>query len=197
MNFLFRETYWAGILILAGILLVLRNVFKLDIPVMGVIFPVIIISWGINILMGSKPFFDIETNVVFHNGQTTTVHGRSQHNVAFGKGDYDLRNIQVTTENVRVDVDAVFSTASVRIDPRVPTRVKASSVFGSARLPDGSMVSFGDRTYYTKAYREGSPYVDVRADVVFGEMRIIEDSVTTVNSSPASNDDNDENSDDD
>jgi len=65
MNFLFRETYWAGILILAGILLVLRNVFKLDIPVMGVIFPVIIISWGVNILMGSKPFFDVNTNVVF------------------------------------------------------------------------------------------------------------------------------------
>ena len=192
MNFLFRETYWAGILILAGILLVLRNVFKLDIPVMGVIFPVIIISWGVNILMGSKPFFDVNTNVVFHSGQTTTVHGRSQHSVSFGKGDYDLRNIQVTTETVRVDVDAVFSTASVRVDPRVPTRVKASSVFGSARLPDGSMVSFGDRTYYTKAYREGSPFVDVRADVVFGEMRIIEDSVTSVNSSPTPNDDDED-----
>ncbi len=173
MNFLFRETYWAGILILAGLLLILRNVFKIDLPVMGIIIPVIIISWGVNILLGSSNSSKESTS--FFSSHTSTVGRENSHyNVVFGKGHYDLRTVKPGDRGGLVTIDAVFASSQVLIDPNVPMRIKASSVFGSCRLPDGSMVSFGDRTYYTRAYRADSPYVDVKADVVFGDMRIIE-----------------------
>ena len=176
MNFLFRESYWAGILILAGVLLILRNVFKLDLPVMGIIIPVIIISWGVSILVNSNRSSDNGSSTVFSHNTTTEVNEGSQHSVVFGKGDYDLRKVK---PGVRVDIDAVFSTANVRIDPNVPMRIKISSAFASARMPDGAVSSFGERRFFTKAYQEGQPFVDVRCDVVFGDLRIIEDSTAT------------------
>ena len=179
MNFLFREAYWASLLILAGVLLIVRNVFKLDLPVMGIIFPVIIISWGISILLGPKGNSDTDSTFLFHNGSVTGVDGNSSYNVVFGKGTYDLRNIKVTDKNTRVDLDAVFSSAFVKINPNTPMKIKVSAVFASGRLPDGSVISFGDRTYYTKAYHADSAYVEVHADVVFGDLRIIEDEAIT------------------
>jgi hypothetical protein len=185
MNFLFRETYWAGILILAGLLLILRNVFKVDIPVLGVIIPIIIISWGINMLLGSKTNSDNDNAFVFSKGATEVREG-GQHSVVFGKGDFDVRGVKPNGKNIRVDVDAVFSSAAVMIDPNTPTRIKVSSVFASGRLPDGSVVSFGERKYFTPSYKENEPYLDLRCDVVFGDLKIYQDATTSVkDSTPA------------
>ena len=187
MNFLFRETYWAGILILAGLLLILRNVFKIDIPVMGIIIPIIIISWGVNILLGSKISSENDNAYVFHKGSTQVREG-GQHSVVFGKGDFDLRGVKPNGSNVRVDVDAVFSSADVVIDPNTPTRIKVSSVFASGRLPDGSVVSFGERKYFTPSYKQGEPYLDLRCDVVFGDLKIFQDAPSTVKDSTVAKD---------
>ncbi|HYM19534.1 MAG TPA: hypothetical protein VEW28_00860 [Candidatus Kapabacteria bacterium] len=178
MNFLFRETYWAGILILAGILLIIRNVFKVDLPVMGIVIPVIIISLGISLLMGSRESSGNENTVFFHGGSTQVREG-GQHSVVFGKGDFDLRNVKPNGATIRVDVDAVFSSASVMINPNTPTRIKVSSVFASGRMPDGSVVTFGERKYFTPSYKEGEPFVDLRCDVVFGDLKIFQDTSTT------------------
>ncbi|MBS1902138.1 MAG: hypothetical protein JSS75_00345 [Bacteroidetes bacterium] len=176
MNFLFRETYWAGILILAGILMILKNVFKLDIPVMGVIIPVIIISWGVSLLIGSKGSPADDDNTVLFNHTQTTVNGGSKHSVVFGKTEYDLRNAKPGT---RVDVDAVFASATLTVNPNTPMKIKISSAFGSGRLPDGNLVTFGERRYTSPGYREGEPFVDLRCDVVFGDLKIYPDTSST------------------
>ncbi len=179
MNFLFREAYWASLLILAGVLLIVRNVFKLDLPVIGIIFPIIIISWGVSILLGPKGNADNDSTLLFHNGSVTGVDGNSSYNVIFGKGTYDLRNIKVGDKNTRVDIDAIFSSAFVRINPNIPMKIIVSAVFASGKLPDGSVISFGDRTYTTRSYNADSAYVEVYADVFFGDLRIIEDDSAT------------------
>jgi hypothetical protein len=175
MNFLFRETYWAGILILAGLLLILRNVFKLDIPVMGVIIPIIIISWGVSLLMKSSGNGVNDNTVMFHNGQTQ-VNEASKHSVVFGKGEYDLRGAKPGS---RIDIDAVFSSATITINPNTPMKIKMSSAFGSGRMPDGTLVTFGERRYTTPAFKDGEPFVDLRCDVVFGDLKIYPDTSTT------------------
>ena len=180
MNILFKEAYWGSLVILAGILLISRNVFKIDLPVMGIIIPIIIISIGVAMLTGTKGSLHIRggKDAVFSESRYEANNDDTEYNVVFGKGMYDLRNIKPTDKDVRIEINTVFGGAEIIISPDIPLIITISSVFGGAKLPDGGSVAFGERTYKTPAYRDGTPCVRVKADVVFGgvDVRIRTDS---------------------
>ncbi len=182
MNIIFREAYWGSLIILAGILLILRNVLKVDIPVMGIIIPVVIISIGVAMLTGSKgsPLHIRGKDAVFSEGRYEANSEDAEYNVVFGKGVYDLRSIKPTDKDVHIELNTVFGGSEIFISAETPMIVTISSVFGGGKFPDGSSISFGERSYKTPAYREGEPCVRVKADVVFGgiDVRIRTDSTS-------------------
>jgi hypothetical protein len=178
MNIFFKEAYWGALIILAGVLLIARNIFKIDIPVWGIIFPIIIISIGISILAGGRGGPE-GSKAVFTESSMTADSSDSEYSIVFGKGEYDLRRIKPVDKNISVEINAVFSSAVVRIDPTTPMRIKIESAFAGGHSPGGHIASIGDNSYRTPAYKEGAPFVDVRASVVFGSLRIVEDTVTS------------------
>lgn len=178
MNIIFKEAYWGALIILAGVLLIARNVFKIDIPVWGVIFPIIIISIGVSILFGVGTGMG-GAKAIFTESNVTADSSDSEYSVVFGKGEYDLRRIKPAGKNIAVEINAVFSSAVVRIDPNTPMRIKIESAFAGGHSPGGHVASFGDNSYKTRSFQEGMPFVDVRASVVFGSLHIIEDTAAT------------------
>ncbi|MEP7234690.1 MAG: hypothetical protein ABI778_05275, partial [Ignavibacteriota bacterium] len=165
MNFLFREAYWGAIIILAGVLLILRNVFKIDLPVMGIIFPLVIITLGISLLIGNRSgesrIWSGGKSTIFSDERFESVSGDEHYSVVFGKGSYDLRDLRPTDKDIRVDISCAFGGAEIFINPAIPMKIKISAAFGGGQLPDGRTVAFGERTYKTSAYREGAPCVYV------------------------------------
>ncbi|MDP4220186.1 MAG: LiaF-related protein [Bacteroidota bacterium] len=184
MNIIFRETYWGALIILAGILLILRNVFKIDLPVMGIIFPIFIITIGVSLLSGFRSSGERHgKNVMFSDSEFETVTSDEHYSVVFGKGSYDLRNLKPLDKDIHVDINCAFGGVEVFINPNIPLKIKVSSAFGGGQLPDGRTVAFGERVYKTPAYRDGSPSVIVKANVAFGGVEIRErsDSTSTSN----------------
>ena len=180
MNIIFREYYWGAIIILAGVLLIVRNVFKVDLPVMGIIFPIFIITIGISLLTGSRGEAKGWTgkHIIFSDQQFDTISGNERYSVVFGKGSYDLRSLRPTDKDINVDISCAFGGVEILINPTIPMRIKVSSAFGGGQMPDGHTVAFGERVYKTQAYREGMPCVVIKANVAFGgvEIREIKDS---------------------
>jgi hypothetical protein len=181
MNIIFREAYWGGLIILAGVLLIVRNVFKIDLPVMGIIFPIFIITIGISLLSGFRGPERDAKNILFSDGDFDTVDGGDHYNVVFGKGSYDLRSMKATDKDLNVDINCAFGSAELLINPANAMKIKVSSAFGGGHLPNGNNVSFGERMYTTAAYRDGQPCVRVKVDVAFGgvEIREIKDSTSS------------------
>ncbi len=184
MNIIFRETYWGALIILAGVLLIIRNVFKIDLPVMGIIFPIFIITIGISLLSGFRNSNAGERHgkdVIFSDGQFETANSDERYSVVFGKGSYDLRNLKPTDKDIHVDVNCAFGGVEILINPAVPMKIKVASAFGGGQMPDGHTVAFGERIYRTPAYREGLPCVNVKANVAFGgvEIRELKDSTAS------------------
>jgi predicted membrane protein len=175
MSILFRETFWGALIVLAGILLIVRNVFKIDLPVMGIIFPIIIITVGISLLTGARMTPQSSRHTMFNEGTYEAASGEnSKYSVVFGKGVYDLRNIKPVDKDIHVDVSTVFGGAEIIVDRNTPLIVDGASVFGAVEFPNKESVSFGDRTYKSSGYVEGSPAIRVHAKVVFGGIEIID-----------------------
>jgi predicted membrane protein len=179
MNILFRETFWGALIVLAGLLLIIRNVFKIDLPVMGIIFPIIIITLGISLLTGARVMPHSGRNTLFSEGSYEASGENAKYSVVFGKGVYDLRKIKPVDKDVHIEVNTVFGGAEIIVDRNTPLIVDGASVFGAVEFPNKESVSFGDKTYTTAGYSEGTPAIRLHAKVVFGGIEIIDRSDST------------------
>jgi predicted membrane protein len=163
--------FWGGILILWGITLVLKALFKIDIPFFRILLAAILIYFGLKLLIsgwggknGSRTAFN-RTHVTVHN----TV---SQHDVIFGSSDIDLRNIELEEKNARAEVDVIFGSANILVDQQTPVKIYLDTVFGDCRVDGKNIGPFGKSIYTTESFKEGEYYLEVELDIVFGSARI-------------------------
>lgn len=177
MNFFFKGYFWALVVILAGLMMLLNttNIFHFKIPVGSVIIALLLILLGVQLLIGPKNITGIRSSheVIFDDAKLEANETDNKYEVIFGKSTIDLTEITNRSSRSSVKTDVVFGQATIKIKKSDPIRIKASSVFGNVTLPDGNTVSFGDRTYETESYRDSDKKIQLKVDVVFGEATIL------------------------
>ncbi|HYW81970.1 MAG TPA: hypothetical protein VFB30_01865, partial [Spirochaetia bacterium] len=74
---------------------------------------------------------------------------------------------------VRTEVNVVFGSGTLRLNPAMPVRVNMSSAFGTVEAPGGRSIAFGDMVYTSPSYKDGAPALEVHATAVFGRLTIL------------------------
>ncbi|MDI6757215.1 MAG: hypothetical protein QME32_04250, partial [Endomicrobiia bacterium] len=179
-GFLFGGVFWGSILIFLGLSLIAKVIFHVNIPVFRIAFAFVLIYLGVQLLFcGRWCRFtprSVGGDIVFSEGEMKYDASRREYSVVFGKGMLNLASglspSDVSKNSVEKEVNAVFGNCRVNINPAVPTKIKASAVFGAAVLPDGSSVSFGDRIFTTPSFKEGAPHLYIKVGAVFGSVEI-------------------------
>jgi predicted membrane protein len=177
MNFFFKGYFWAIVIIVAGSLMLINTtkILSFKIPVFSVIVALLLILLGVQLLIGPKNISGIRSSheVIFDEGKLEANETDDKFDVIFGKSTIDLTQISTKTNHTTVKVDVVFGQGTIKIKKSDPIRIKASSVFGNITLPNGTNVSFGDRTYETDSYHDSDKKIQLKVDVVFGESTIL------------------------
>jgi hypothetical protein len=174
MKMLFTGTFWGIVLILAGISVLVKVFFHVDIPVFRIIFGIIVISFGLSILIG-KPFVCTHrdsSHIVFGEGKLGRNGDQSDYNVVFGKGVTDLSGLSEKGSR-RIAINTVFGENTVYISPDVPVHIIVNTVFAGAVLPDGNTAAMGTFHYRSPNLEKASEHLTIEANVVFGSMRIL------------------------
>jgi len=172
MGFLSSAFFWGGLVVFIGLSIILRAV--------GVKFPLFSFALGLFFLwLGASIIVNAVNRtrargVAFDDAKVEVTGDASEYSTVFGRSDVDLTTTRPEGSSRKVEVDAVFGAAVVRIDPNVPMRIQASAAFGSVRLPDGNSVAFGDMNYQTRAFKPDSACIVLKASAVFGSVEIIE-----------------------
>jgi len=60
----------------------------------------------------------------------------------------------------------------LKIDDKTPVKMKAEAVFGNAELPNGNAATFGTNRYESESFNKDTAYLYVKADVVFGSLKV-------------------------
>lgn len=163
--------FWGLLLIILGVLYFLRNALNFDIPVGDIFFPILLILFVLGLIF--RPHGHKTTNsVVFDEADISATTDEKEYSAVFGRASFDLTNLK--PENKTIKVSAVFGSGIVKINSKIPVKIKSSGVFGAVHLPDGDSVAFGERTYTNKSYKEKSPFLYIEASAVFGNLEIIE-----------------------
>jgi predicted membrane protein len=174
MGFLFSGMFWGVFLILIGVVMILNMIFGIRIPVFRILFALFLIFWGISMLTGINFRGHGRNTAVFERKDIAADGTHNDYSVVFGKSTVDLSSVKLEDAVKRVRVSTVFGGSTVLIDKAMPVRIRISSAFAGARLPDGNVISFGDYTYMTDSLKpDTKAYLLVEASTVFGEMEII------------------------
>ena len=177
-GFIFSEIFWGLLLIVLGLAAILRS-FDINIPIFRLIVAFFLIYLGISMLTGG-PLFDWrhpETgpgSIIFREAQITENDLQEKEiNIIFGSGEIDLRGM--SAEEILVEeINVIFGSANMILNPEQLVELDVSTVFGSARMPDGNSISFGDYKYRSPALDNEVPadiFMDV--SVVFGGLEIM------------------------
>lgn len=174
IEFLFSGVFWGILLIILGISAISKAVFNINLPFFRITFALIIIYIGLCVLLNGFYFEREDNTVLFGDRHISTVDTTADNlNVIFGRGMLDLSNLTLTDGANRKEVNVIFGQGDIMINPSMPIKVVVTSAFGSAHVPDDNEVSFGKYTYVTPAVKPGEKFLEIQANVVFGQLNII------------------------
>ena len=168
---LIDAVFWGVLLIVAGALLIVKKYVPFSLPVGRILVALVFVYLGVRIIAHGPTVRD-ENTVVF--GSRTMISGETKgsrdYNVIFGSGEIDFTGLPA--DDTTREVNVIFGSGTLRVNPAVPVQIRMSSAFGSVHAPDGTTVAFGDRTWTSASYRDGSPALRVKAAAVFGSLSI-------------------------
>ena len=166
--------FWGVLLIVVGVWFLVRRYIPFNIPLFRVVIAVILVYIGIRVLVNGPVIHHDRNTMVFSESslQWSPAHGRD-YNVLFSSGTVDLTGVELAGRTVRTEVNVVFGSGTLRLDPAMPVRVNMSSAFGTVEAPGGRSIAFGDTVYTTSSYRDGAPALEVHATAVFGRLTIL------------------------
>ncbi len=161
--------FWGLYLIIVGSLFLLRQYFQMNIPVFRLALGAFLIMAGLSFLFGNFQFGG-NNDVFFSDGGTLTVQKSGEYNVVFGSRTVDVSRLEPNDATYRVEVNTIFSSSVIYLDPDVSYRISGSSAFGSITFPDGHTVSFGEGK---QTGGEGTKLqLDLELSTVFGRTEI-------------------------
>lgn len=173
--FFINRFFWGLVFVVIGVLLILRNVFGIDIPVWGVLWPILLILLGLSILLRPRWRWGkvSEHEVIMDEGSMKVSNAQDKYDTIFGHGMIDFSDIKAPEKGSRkLEVNSIFSGVEMKISEDTPMRIVGTGVFGGVEFPNGQSAAFGERTYTTKAFDSEKPYVYVKVSAVFGGVEI-------------------------
>ena len=173
MGFVFSEAFWGIFLIVIGLTIVVKVVFGINIPLMRIILALLLIYIGVSILLGGSCARKSSPDVIFNESRIKVGEPAAKYDIVFGKGEIDLTALKVKPGITRIKVNTVFGSGTIKLRSDQPVKIKLSSAFAGAKLPDKNLVSFGEYTYRSPGLDEGRDYLYIEASVVFGELEIV------------------------
>ncbi|MDH4199074.1 MAG: LiaF-related protein [Spirochaetia bacterium] len=176
MGIIFTGVFWGVFLILVGISVLIKIFFNIDFPVFRIIFGLLFILIGVNILTGRHLTgrhisWTDSGNVVFSEGRFTGNNTTGKYNVIFGKAETDLSDLP-KGDSSSIEINTIFGDNTVYIKKGMTVLVKANSAFAQTDLPDASMAAFGTSRFTTPEYDPKKPFTKIALNTVFGATRV-------------------------
>jgi hypothetical protein len=168
----YHGLFWGIALIILGIGLMARFMYNINFPWFRIFFAFIFIYAGLWLLL--RPKFDLSSGnlILFSQGQLQYNEVPDDYTLLFSSGTMDITNI-VVTKTHSIEVNSIFSESVISVGKNLNFKIKADAAFASFSGPGGNSVSFGSQNYQPSWFDPGKPHLNIKANVVFGNMRVV------------------------
>lgn len=172
MRFLSSGIFWGFIVILFGVGILLKSIFHVNIPFFKIFIGIIVILFGVSIIFNA--INSRRNNTVFgeYNFNSGTI--EKEYNIVFSKAAMDISNFDFSNYNGEfIKINSVFSSSEIYLSRNFEYEIRADSVFGVVRLPNGESVSFGNIARLENAENSELKRINLYVSSVFSETKIL------------------------
>lgn len=168
--------FWGTALIVLGVSLILKVVFKLDFPLLKVFFAFVFIYFGVKLLIGNFGTRQITSNpndVAF--GERSFKYDTKippEQNVVFGRVTIDLRNLKPESLPEEIKINTIFGECNLLLSKSTPVDIKVDAAFAGASLPNDNSTAFGTSLYLSPGYENAKPHLTIRVNAVFAGFKV-------------------------
>jgi predicted membrane protein len=176
MNF---AIFFGVLVVLAGISILLDAVFHIHLPLVRTAVALFFIFFGVRILTGAWGTRDFvrasEGSVLMGDTRfaPTATADKLKYDIIFGRGIVDLTGLPRPEKPIDVEVNTVFGSAQIAIDPSWPVAIDGSAAFGDVRLPDQQRAAFG-AAHYQNEPTSTQPLLRLKVNSVFSSAEVIQ-----------------------
>ena len=173
MRFLSSGIFWGFIVILFGVGILLKSVFHVNIPFFKILIGIIVILFGVSIIFNAINSTR-RNNTVFreYNFNSGTI--EKEYNIVFSKAAMDISNFDFSNYNGEfIKINSAFSKSEIYLSRNFEYEIRADSVFGVVRLPNGESVSFGNIARLENAKNSELKRINLHVSSVFSETKIL------------------------
>lgn len=177
--------FWALLFLSIGALLLLQTIFKIDLPILKILFGVFLIYMGVKVIAGSFGLkmhrFKIEkvsteSEAVFSDSEfrakKTDGSVNRKYSTVFGGSVLDLRGLSADELKEKIEIDSAFGKVKVITDSHMPLKVEINSAFASVAIRGQKFGAFGDIQFQSPDFKSDQAYLNLGIDVAFGEVTI-------------------------
>jgi hypothetical protein len=158
------------ILLILGIILLLANFLGIKVNFFRLFPGVILLILGIVVLFGQ---LGGEHEVIFDRKKINLSAPWEEKNIIFAEGILDLSELKSLDSHKKIEMNVIFGAGKLILNPEIPSIIKASSVFSSLQLPGHTVNFLGSTEYRIGDIQPDKPYLDIEADVIFGQLKVI------------------------
>ena len=171
MRFLSSGIFWGFVIILFGIGILLKSVFHINIPFFKILVGIIVILFGISIIFNA---INSRKTAVFGDYNFKSGFVEKEYNIVFSKASMDVANFDFSNYNGEfIKINSVFSSTEIYLSRNFEYEIRADSVFGVVRLPNGEGVSFGNIVRLENTENSELKRINLHVSSVFGEVKIL------------------------
>lgn len=179
-----RKMFWGILLLSLGVLIIIQQIFHIDLPIIRILFGVLLVYLGIKIIFGS---FGLSFNVFQYEPKITdssvlfsktTFKARENkeaslnkdYSTVFGESTLDLSDLNENDLKETIKIENAFGKTKIKTNPDFPIYAIVSVGFGSVKIRDQKINAFGEMNFKSPNYSEGKPHLKLNIDCAFGEV---------------------------
>lgn len=111
---------------------------------------------------------------MFMSGEVKATELHNKYDFNFSNAVLDCTELTVPLHDENIKIDVNFSKCVIKLNSNIPAIIRIDSSFSSVKLPNNTRLTFGEESYYTGAYKRGLPSFQIKVDVSFSYVKIVE-----------------------
>lgn len=164
-----KSMFWGLLLLSLGLLMLVQYIFKLDLPLLKILFGISLVYLGIKMVFSSFGREDVfremktvstDSEAIFSDSefQYQKSDGESKNSkftTAFGSSTLDLTDVKPGDKHEPISIQNAFGRTVIKTNPESPLDIKSGLAFGTIEIRGRSQSFFGESQVQVPAKENG------------------------------------------
>lgn len=163
---------WTILLIIVVVIIIAPHLIKFVFSVISIFIFAAVILFILKRGSNDSRFNKMDRTFTYGEVKATELHNK--YDFTFSSVALDCTELTLPLQDENIKINVSFSKCIIKLNSNIPAIINIDSSFSKVSLPNNARITFGSESYYTRAYKRGLPSFQIKINVTFSDVEIVE-----------------------